>query len=80
MGVTVIGFPKDRFPIYGVPEVLRCLRGVPEGSRIRFRFRSKDWAKVFIKTPSGIEEYFVMECGSHWEFDIKQGQNLRIRL
>ena len=64
-------------PVWGIPEHLKALSGVP-GGRHRLRFRSNQAGVIFIKTAVGIEQWILEDLGTHWRPLIRQGKNLRI--
>lgn len=74
MAIIIYGRPK---PIYGIPvERKFMIDCIPVDSTLRFKFRSKDWARVFLKTKEGIRHFILVErTPEYWGFDYEQGRN-----
>jgi len=61
--------------IFGVQNP-KPLAGFPQG-RIRLRIRNTDFARAFVRTPSGIRHFIVKDTGEKWEPMLEQGRNER---
>ncbi len=54
------------------------VHGLPEGAKIRFRFRNDDFARCFVKTPHGIKHYIPEFIDGAWILNpkLQQGENI----
>lgn len=74
MAVTITRGPKV---VFGVPSEIKPIVDAPEG-RQRLRFRNRDVACLFIKTPGGIRKFHIEERDGKWIPCFEQARNLRI--
>ena len=69
---VVIGEPKA---IFGTPSEVKPVKFLPPG-KARLRLRPEDFARVFVKTDTGIRGFYLTDAGEHWlpvfEFGINQ--------
>lgn len=74
---------RNRKVVVGIPENIRRVENVPLGARVRFRFRSNQLARCFVKTrasafgPCSIAEGILWDLGSKWRFE-PQAANVRL--
>jgi len=66
-------------PIFGIPLEMKPIEGLPSG-KIRLRLRPSDFAKVFVKTDSGIIGYHLRDNGDKWSAIYPFGVNQRITI
>jgi len=62
--------------VYGIQPV-KPLIGFPEG-KVKIRLRSNDFAKVFIKTQSGVRQFIPEEKDGAWHPRAELGRNQTI--
>lgn len=59
----------SKFPgIHGVPDEVKPFRCDLAG-RVRMRFRQDDFADVFIRTPTGLRAFLLVDAGDHFTID-----------
>jgi hypothetical protein len=65
--------------VWGVPSnVLTVIDSrIPMLAAIRFRFRSNEFAQVFVRTPRGISRWYIEDHEDHWQLSSKVGENRR---
>lgn len=61
--------------VSGIPAELKPVENPPEG-KARFRFRPNDIGKVFYRTSTGIEKFYIIDKGEKWEL-LPMGKNVR---
>jgi len=61
--------------VWGITEP-KPWREVPAG-KVRIRMRAGRFASAFVKTPTGITEYYIMADGDFWVLGFKCAQNIR---
>ena len=71
--MITVGIRKNA--VYGVMPT-KPLANFPAG-RIRLRLRNTDFARVFVKTATGIRQFIVRDAGDTWEPLFEQGRNER---
>ncbi len=69
--------------IFGVPtdeQLSAPFANLPEGARVRWRFRAREFARCFVKTANGIAEYSPEFINGKWHLneEFRQGLNLRV--
>ncbi len=67
--------------VWGVPSVILPIydERVPLfGAKLRFRFRHNEFARVFIKTPDGIQQWYLEDLENCWALYSKTGENKRL--
>jgi len=62
--------------VYGMPNEIKPLDGLPSGARVRFRFRNTDIGRVYVKHGAEITENILEDKGATWGL-IPQGMNKR---
>ena len=64
--------------LYGTVDSHRRLRRVPEGARVRYRFRARKFAVCYIRYDDRIEEWHLKAVGDkHCELFVMLGMNAR---
>ncbi len=71
MGATTV---QKTNVVFGIPDEIKPLEGFPVG-RVRLRLRPKEFAKAFVKTPTGIRQFLVEEKDGKWIPAYEQGCN-----
>ena len=62
--------------VWGVPKDIRPIMGIPEGARVRLRFRNTTFGKAFIKHGGTTSMYALRDDGPTWGL-IPQGTNAK---
>lgn len=52
--------------VFGIPKEIKPITNAPEG-RQRFRFRSKQPARLYVKTQNGIKGFYIIDKEDHLE-------------
>lgn len=62
--------------VRGVQEPKEII-GAPDGKQ-RLRMRSREYARLFVKTENGIREFALQDCGFCWRPVFEYGRNQRL--
>jgi hypothetical protein len=58
----IIGSP---LAIFGIPDEIKPVKALPMG-KTRLRLRPEDFARVFVRTETGIRGFHLTDAGDHW--------------
>jgi len=47
--------------VYGIPEKVLPVAGIPAGAKVKFRFRAAGFAKVFIFEKNRVSQHYIEE-------------------
>lgn len=53
--------------VFGVPTVTKPICGVRPGARVRFVFRAREFARVYVRENGLTVALHIKDNGSHWE-------------
>ena len=65
--------------VFGVPKIIKPITGLPEGGRIRLRFRAGKLAEAYRSTPIGIARYYIRIAGDGQWVAIRNAWNATVR-
>ena len=61
--------------VFGVPPSIKPVSNLPIGAKLRLRLRNRDYARAFVRTSGGVQEWFLRDKGAHWELGWMVSQN-----
>ena len=64
--------------VFGIPDEIKEVQLLPPG-KARLRLRPEDFARVFVKTDTGIRGFHLTDVGDHWEPVFEFGINQTIQ-